>query len=187
MMSITRSRFRKVIRKPSRTSSRWSIFSTRCSDRRFRTSRRWSRKARSTSFKRTDLGHLAVDQHVHVQTEPAFQFGVAKQRRHQHLGLDGARPWFEDDADILGAFVAHIGQQRHLLELDQFGQLFDQLGFLHLIGDLGDHDLPGAPAQILDLPFRPQCGTTRARCDRPAGSRRAVRRSRRRSENPGPG
>ena len=41
-------------------------------------------------------------------------------------------------------FVAHVAQERQLLVLDQLGQALDQLGLLHLVGDLGDDDLLGA-------------------------------------------
>ncbi len=66
----------------------------------------------------------------------------------------GAR--LQHQTHVIGAFVAHIAKDRDLLGLDQFRDLLDQLGFLHLIGDLGDHDLPLATAQILDLPFAAQ-------------------------------
>ena len=64
-----------------------------------------------------------------------LQIAVAKQRSHQHVGVDRAGAGFQHDAHIFGEFVAHIGQQRHFFQVDQFGQLFDQLGFRDLIGD----------------------------------------------------
>ncbi len=64
---------------------------------------------------------------------------------------------------IRGRLVAHIGQQRHLLELDHLGQPLDQLGLGHLIGDLGDHHLPEAAGQLLDLPGRAQADRAAAR------------------------
>ena len=107
-------------------------------------------------FQRADLGHATVDQHVHVQPEADLKVRDAEQRRHQLLGVDVAGTRFQDDADILGGFVAHIGKDRHFLGLDDLGQTLDQLGFLHLIGDLGDDDLPATTAQILDRPARAQ-------------------------------
>ena len=104
-------------------------------------------------FEAANLWHLAVDQHVQIKAEPAFQIGVLEQHPHQHIGVHRLDARLQNDADILGALVAHISQNGHLFGLDDLGQLFDQLGFGDLIGDLGDHDLPGAAAQILDLPF----------------------------------
>ena len=107
-------------------------------------------------FHRADARGQPVDQHVHVQAEPHLKIGIAKQHAHQHIGVNGAHPWFQDQPDIIGRFVADIGQQRHLFGLHNLGQPFDQPGFLHLIGDLGHHNLPGAAAQILDLPATAQ-------------------------------
>src|SRR4030095_8858280 len=61
-----------------------------------------------------------------------------------------------DEPDILGALVALVAQQRGLLVLDQGGELFDQVGLLHLVGDLGDDDLVGAAAGLLLFPERAQ-------------------------------
>ena len=107
-------------------------------------------------LERADLGHAAVDQHVHVQVEPDLQVAGAEQRAHQLFGVDGAGTRFDDDAHVLGGFVAHIGKDRDLARLDQLCQPFDQLGFLHLIGNLGDDDLPQPAAQILLRPARAQ-------------------------------
>ena len=107
-------------------------------------------------FQRADARHAPVDQHVHVQRKADLQIRIAKQHAHQHVGVHRAGPRFQHDAHVFCRFVAHIGQRHNLLGLDQFGQPFDQLRFLHLIGNLGNHDLPGAPAQILDRPFRAQ-------------------------------
>ncbi len=83
-------------------------------------------------------------QHVHVERDAAFQRGGAEQRLHQHFRLRATRAWFQDQADVFGAFVAHIAQQRQLPLLDELGDLLDQPGLLHLVGDLGDHHGPGA-------------------------------------------
>ena len=50
------------------------------------------------------------------------------------------------------ASVAHVAKQRCLFLVDQLGQPFHQLGFLHLVGNLGDYDLVGATARLLLLP-----------------------------------
>ncbi|MCH8962801.1 MAG: EamA family transporter, partial [Bacteroidetes bacterium] len=57
---------------------------------------------------------------------------------------------------VFGAFIAHVCKDRHLLGLDQLRDFLDELGFLHLIGDFGDNNLPLAPAQILNLVFGAQ-------------------------------
>ena len=77
---------------------------------------------------------------------------MPEQRLHQHARIDAAHLWFQHQPDVFGRFVAHIGQQRVLLELDDFGQLFDQARFLHLIRNFGDDDLPGAPSKVFDRP-----------------------------------
>ena len=53
---------------------------------------------------------------------------------------------------VLGQLVAHVAQQRQLLLGQQLGDALDQLGLLHLVGDLGDDDLVGAAARVLLLP-----------------------------------
>ena len=92
-------------------------------------------------------------EHVHVEREARLELGVAEQRFHQHLGVDGLGFRLEHDAHVLIRFVAHVGEQRQLLGLQQFGDLLDQLRLLHLIGDLGDDDLPHAARQFLDRPL----------------------------------
>ena len=93
-------------------------------------------------LERADLGHPPVDQHVHVHAKANLQVRDPEQRRHQLRRIDSARLRFQHDADILGGFVAHIAQDRDLLGLDQLGQTLDQLGFLDLIGNFRDDDLP---------------------------------------------
>ena len=107
-------------------------------------------------FERADLGGDPVDQHVHVERELDLQIRVAEHQVHQHLRIHIFRLRLQNQADVIGGFVTHISQNRDLLGLDQLRDLFDQLGLLHLIGDLGDHDLPGATAQILNLPLTAQ-------------------------------
>ena len=81
---------------------------------------------------------------------------AAEQHLHQHRRVDGARARLQHDADVLGALVAHVGEDRDLLGVDQLGDALDQLALLHLVGDLGDDDLPRAAAEILDRPARAQ-------------------------------
>src|SRR3546814_1967948 len=68
----------------------------------------------------------------------------------QHLGVDIAALGFEDDAQILGAFVADILEDRELLVGDQLRDLLDQLALGDPIGDFADDELPGAARQFLD-------------------------------------
>ena len=70
--------------------------------------------------------------------------GGAEQRGHQHVGIDGAGFGLQHEADFLVRFVADIGQQREFLLVQEQGDLLDEAGFLHLIGDFGDDDDPGA-------------------------------------------
>ena len=103
---------------------------------------------------RGDLGRAPVDQHVHVEGKAHLEVREAEELRHQHLGLDRARAGFEHDAHLGRALVAHIGEDRQLLGGDDLGEFLDQPRLRDLIGDLGDDDLPGAAAEILDLPAR---------------------------------
>ncbi len=50
-------------------------------------------------------------------------------------------------------FVVHVVEQRHFLLLDQLGDALDQLGLLHLIRHLGDHDLVHAARAVFLVPF----------------------------------
>jgi hypothetical protein len=111
-------------------------------------------KGAQNLFQAAHFRHAPVDQHVHVQAEPRFKVRILEQRRHQHIRFDRARARLKDDADIISGFVPHIGQKRDFLGLDKFGQLFDQLGFRDLIGNLGDDNLPGPTPQIFNRPFR---------------------------------
>ena len=101
---------------------------------------------------RAHLRGASVDQDIHVQGHSGFQIRMPEQGLHQYGGIDSARLWLQHQTHILGALVADIAQNRDLARVDKLGDALDQFGFLHLIGDLGDDDLPHAPAQILDLP-----------------------------------
>ena len=52
--------------------------------------------------------------------------------------------------------VAHVGQQRQLLLVEEVGDLLDQPRLLHAIGDLGHDRRPAAAAEVLLLPARAQ-------------------------------
>ena len=107
-----------------------------------------------------DLGeaeHLrdaALHQHVHVERDAAFQLGELEQRFHQQFGIHRARARLDHQPQVLGRFIAHVGDQRQLLFVDQFGELFHQPRLLHQPGNFGDHDGVGAAAEIFFLPAR---------------------------------
>ena len=100
--------------------------------------------------------HLATAQHIHVERNARFQVGEAEQLLHQHQRIDGARARLQHQADILGGFVAHIGEQRQPLGFQQLGDLLDQPRFLHQIRNFGDDDIVGAASGLLAFPARAQ-------------------------------
>ena len=101
-----------------------------------------------------DLRNAAAHQHVHVERHAAFELGELEQAFHQQRRIDRARARLEHEAHVLRRLVAHVGEERQLLLVDQFGDALDQPHFLHLPGNFGDHDLIGAAAGILGLPAR---------------------------------
>ena len=60
-------------------------------------------------------------QDVEIDAEAGLQVRELEQALHQHVRLGVAGLGFEDEAHVLGALVAHIAQERRLLELDQIG------------------------------------------------------------------
>ena len=92
----------------------------------------------------------------------------------------------DHEADVLGQFVADVGDQRQLLLVEQLGDLLDQPRLLHLPRDLGDDDQIGAAAGLLLVPARAHA--ERAAAGRVGlGDRLARIDDRcRRSGNPGP-
>ena len=100
------------------------------------------------------LGDAALHQHVHVERNAAFKLGELEQRFHHDLGIDRARARLEHDADVLGRFIAHVGDERQLLLVDQLGDALDQPALLHHPGNLGDHDEICAAAGFLLVPAR---------------------------------
>jgi len=59
---------------------------------------------------------------------PHLQIEQLEQALHQDLGLDIATLGLEDQADVLGRFIAHIAQEGRALVLDQIGQGLLQQG-----------------------------------------------------------
>ena len=103
-----------------------------------------------------DPRYAAGVEHVHVEPEPDLEIGGAEELLHQELVGHGARARDQDEAHLLGRLVAHVAQERQLLLVQELGNTLDQPTLRHLPGDLGDHDLVLALAQILPLPARPQ-------------------------------
>jgi len=101
---------------------------------------------------RADLRRPPVDQHVHVERHAGLEVGLPEQRLHQEARVHRAALRLEHEPHVLGRFVAHVGQDRDLSRVDQLGDALDQLRLLHLVGDLGHHDLPGAAAHVLGRP-----------------------------------
>ncbi len=93
-------------------------------------------------------------EHVQVERDARFEVGQPEQAVHQGLRIDRAGARLQHDADLLVALVAHIGQDRQFLVVDQDGDRLDQLGLGHLVWHLADHGDPGAAALILDRPAR---------------------------------
>ena len=93
-----------------------------------------------------DLRCPTIDQNVHIKVEPRLQIRLTEQRFHQDRRIHGARARLQDDPDVFGTLVAHIGENRDLLGRHDLRDLLDQFGLLDLKGDLSHDDLPLAAA-----------------------------------------
>ena len=155
-------------------------------ERRSSTSRRWSTKACSACFRLITRGTRPLVEHIHVERDAGFQIALAEQLLHQQVGIDRAAFGREHDADIFGAFVVDVVEQRQLLLLQQFGDALDQLGLLHLIGNFGDDDLIDAARAFFLFPAGAQAKAAAARSCRPRRWRPGPRPRCRRWENPDP-
>ena len=103
-----------------------------------------------------DLWDAAAHQHVHVQRYAAFELGELEQALHHQRRIDAARTRLEHQADVLGGFVAHVGDKRQLLFVHQLGDALDEPHLLHLPGDLRDHHQIGAAPGVFGFPARAQ-------------------------------
>ncbi len=154
--------------KPSSTSSRWSILPSRCCERRRSTSRRWSRKARSTSFSEQTFGVRPSISTFMLRRTASPDRELRNSMPISTFRIDVLRPRLQHDAARPRRFRrAHRPGSGTFLVWISSASFSISLRFLHLVGDLGDHDLPRAAAQLLDLPARAQPERRRARCDRP--------------------
>ena len=119
MISITRSRLRKAMRKPSSSSSRSSILPIRT----------WLRRTSTSNWKAEPGGQRLLEahharragrvEHVEVEREADFEVGQPVKALEQQLGVDRPRPRLEDQPHLLVAFVLHVGEDRQLLVGDQ--------------------------------------------------------------------
>ena len=102
--------------------------------------------------KRHDARHDAIDEHVHVDRETRFQLAEPEHGFHHHHGIDIARARLDHEANVLRGLVAHIGDERQLLVVHEFGELLVKPAFLHAVGNFRDDDDPGSPARVLLRP-----------------------------------
>ena len=72
------------------------------------------------------FGTWPFDQHVHVERNAALELGELEQALHHQRRIDRARARLDHEADVLGGFVAHVGDQRQLLLVEQLGDALDQ-------------------------------------------------------------
>ncbi len=144
MISITRSRLRKAIRKPSTSSSRSSILPIRCSERLTSTSNWKSTQAQQRLLEAHHARRPRLVEHVEVEREAHLQVGQPVEALLEQRGIDRAAARLQHDPHLVVALVAHVGQDRQLLVGDQLGDLLDQLALLHAIGDLVDQQVPAA-------------------------------------------
>ncbi len=131
------------------TSSRCSIWPRRWRERRISTDAAMVDPLLQRLGEADDARHDAIDQHVHVERNAGFELGQPEQALHHHRRATVRERGSMHDAHVLGRLVAHVGDERQLLLVEQFGQLLDQPRLLHAVGDLGDDDDPGALARVL--------------------------------------
>src|SRR5262249_39696521 len=74
---------------------------------------------------------------------------------HEQPGINRTRARFDHKPDVTSRFVAHIGNERQLLLVDEFGEPFYQPAFLHQPGDLSDDDEVSAATGLFLVPARP--------------------------------
>ena len=102
--------------------------------------------------KRHDARHDAIDEHVHVDRETRFQLAEPEHGFHHHHRIDIARARLDHEAHVLRGLVAHIGDERQLLVVHEFGELLVKPALLHAVGNFRDDDDPGSPARVLLRP-----------------------------------
>ena len=112
---------------------------------------RWSSHCAQHLAQAQHVRHLAAGQHVHVERHARLKLGQLEHLLHEQDGIDGAALRLEHQAHVFRRLVAHVGEQRQLLRLQQLGDAGDERAPSAPDRDLGDHDLIGAAAGILRL------------------------------------
>ena len=102
------------------------------------------------------LGREPAVEHVHVEGDAHLELGLAEERLHQHFRIDVAALGLEHETDVVGRFVAHVGEQRQLALQEKLGDALDEPRLLHLIGNLADDDLIDPALELLGMPARAQ-------------------------------
>ncbi len=98
-----------------------------------------------------DPGDAALQQHVEVQRDLAFQLGQPEQRLHHQFRIDGARLRLDHEADVLGRFVADVADQRQLLLVQSSAIFSTRRDFCtsHGISVMTTTQVPRAPSSWL--------------------------------------
>src|SRR5690606_38457585 len=96
----------------------------------------------------------AVHQGDHVDAEHRLHLGLLVQVVQHHVGGFAALDLDVDAHAVLVGLVAQLADAFQALFLDQLGDLLDQPGLVHLVGDLGDDDRFTAIVRNLDLGTR---------------------------------
>ncbi len=98
---------------------------------------------------------LAVDDRHHVDAEAVLHLGVFVQLVEDHIGILAALQLDHRAHPGLVRFVAHLGNAFEALLAHQFADLDQQVGLVHLVGQLVDDDgLALALADILEMGAR---------------------------------
>ena len=94
----------------------------------------------------------AVNQRHHVDAEHVLQLGMLVEVVQHHLGHLAALQVDHHAHAVLVRLVAQPGDALDLLVLDQLGDLFQQPRLVHLVRQLGNHDLlPALAVVALDM------------------------------------
>ena len=132
-----------------------------------------------------EFARLAVEHREEDHGEALLHRGVLVELVEDDLRLRAALE-FDDDAHAVAVgFVAHVADVVDDLVVDQLGDALDELGFVDLVGDLGDDDRLFFLGQGFEGGAWRASGSGRGRSCRPAECR-ICRRGSRRWESPGP-
>ena len=93
-------------------------------------------------------------EHIHIQRRAAFKVCDLEEAFHHHIRVDIFAFGFQNDTDIFGGLVSHIGESWRFFIFNDLGQLFNQARFLNLIRDFRDDDLIDPSPHIFFMPAR---------------------------------